>query len=356
LVVVLNPGQRTQRFFLGHSDDVRCLAANPAPGMQDWMVSGQNATLDEHGRSTAPHVCVWNSADVDGEHYKLLLPANARAVRCVTFTPCGQFIVAVANDDNHTVSIWDWRARKQVAEAKGDQNAILQVKFAPTADADAASYEMFTVGVKHAFVWQWEKGSASLKGKRVALSAGGFSPQTWNAITFTSTGSALLGGLDGNMLLVKANSGTATKSYPSTSAGAGKKPSAVYSLDAFDGGVVAGLANKSVVVYDNKMTAIKSFQFDFKVTSVWVRPSVSGSKDVLVGTQGGQVYELVGALDDHVAGGPVAGRFKPLSNGHMDGELWAVASSKDGQRAWTAGEDNQGQRSNLHSLYERLLL
>jgi len=335
IVVVLDPKARSQRFFLGHTDDVRCLAACEAPDMRDWMVSGQNATLDARGRSTSPHVCVWDSSDPEGgECFTLPLPAGSRAVRTVAFSPCGHFIAAAANDDQHTVSIWDWRARKQLAEAKGGPNAILQIKFSPTNSGH--SYELFSVGVKHAQVWQWEKGSASLKGKRVALSAGGFALQTWNCVTFTSTGSALIGGNDGTMLLVKAGSGAASKSYPSTAAGA--KASKVWSLCSYDGGVVAGLSNHSVTVFDNKLSPLKSFSFDFGVTAVWASHD---SKDLLVGTQGGQVYEMTGALDAEVQGGSVQGRFKPLSHGHMDGELWAAAQSPDGRRAWTAGEDNQ---------------
>lgn len=102
LVVVYNRASHKQRHFLGHTDDVRCLASNPTD--KDWMVSGQNATI-ENGRSTAPHVCVWNSLDFS-QCFTLKLPEGARAVRSVAFSPDGRYVAAVANDDSHMISIW----------------------------------------------------------------------------------------------------------------------------------------------------------------------------------------------------------------------------------------------------------
>ena len=169
----------------------------------------------------------------------------------------------------------------------------------------------------------------------------------------------MLGGFDGTILMVKVDSkGVASKAiHASATAAAAKAPvtggkpapaAKVFSLDTYAGGIVAGLSDKSVSIFDSKLAIVKSLKFAFKVTAVHVR-----GRDLLVGTQGGQVFEIPGALDAGVEGGPVEGRFEPLTHGHMEGELWALAlsrSSKGGageagaarlSRAWTAGEDNQ---------------
>jgi hypothetical protein len=149
LVVVYNRAAHKQRHFLGHSDDVRCLSQNPAD--KDWVVSGQNATVDDRGRSQAPHACVFNSTDFS-QSYKLQLPVGARAVRSAAFSPDGRFVATVSNDDDHTLSIWDWRAERMLTSQSADKNAILQVRWNHVQAAPNV-YEIVTVGTKHAFSW-----------------------------------------------------------------------------------------------------------------------------------------------------------------------------------------------------------
>lgn len=149
LVVVYNRAAHKQRHFLGHTDDVRCLAQNPAD--KDWVVSGQNATVDDRGRSQAPHACVFNSTDFS-QSYKLQLPVGARAVRSAAFSPDGRFVATVSNDDDHTLSIWDWRAERMLTSQSADKNAILQVRWNHVQAAPNV-YEIVTVGTKHAFSW-----------------------------------------------------------------------------------------------------------------------------------------------------------------------------------------------------------
>ena len=164
LVVVLDSKAATQRHFLGHNDDVRCLALNPAD--KNFVASGQNATI-VNGRATAAYVCVWDTRDFK-QSFKLQLPVGSRACRAVAFSPCGHFVSAVADDDDHTISIWDWRAQKQVVQTHGDKSAILQIKWNHIRPSDTV-YELVSVGVKSAYVWTFDSATASFKGKRVVL-------------------------------------------------------------------------------------------------------------------------------------------------------------------------------------------
>ena len=162
---------------------------------------------------------------------------------------------------------------------------------------------------------------------------GAFPIQTWNSVTFSEKGHACLAGFDGTILIC--SGGAALKAVQASTI-QGAKSAKVFSLDTYRGGIIAGMSDKSLVVFDSKLAVVKRLNFDFKVTAVHVR-----EKDVVVGTQGAQIYYLKNALSDEVEGGPVAGRFEPLTAGHSDGELWAQTISADGTRAFTAGEDNQ---------------
>lgn len=198
--------------------------------------------------------------------------------------------------------------------------------------ASSSVYELVTVGQKHAFIWTFD-GSA-LKGKRIAL-GGSFPIQAaWFSVTFSEAGHICLGGSDGTILLCKAGTGAASKAIPVSKTPVGPAAPKVFTLDTYAGGIVAGLSDKSLVVFDSKLNIVKSFTFDSKVTSACVR-----GKDVLVGTHGAEVFDLKGLLDQDSR--EVKGWFESLTQGHRDGELWGLAVSADGTRAYTAGEDNQ---------------
>lgn len=331
LIVVLDTKAGTQKHYLGHNDDVRCLALNPAD--KDWIVSGQNATI-VNGRATAAYVCVWNSRDF-AQSYKLQLPAGSRAVRAVSFSSDGKYVSVVANDDDHTLSVWDWRAQKQLCETPADKNPVFQIRWNHLRPS-ASTYTLASVGTKHAYLWTFDAAANKISGKRVGLTAGNFPMQTWNSVTFSEKGSALFGGFDGTILICKAGDSAASKAVPVSAALAGK-PTApkVFTMDTYAGGVVAGLSDKTLAVLDAKLALVKSFKFPHKVTAVHVR-----GRDLIVGTQGSEIYEIHDGLEASVAGGDVVGRFSPLTSGHFDGELWGLALSDDGKRAWTAGEDN----------------
>ena len=346
LVIIYNRVRHSQTFFRSHTSDVRCLAQNPAD--RDWIVTGQNAGI-ENGHSTAPFVCVWNSNEPVSECYTMKLPANARAVRSVAFSPDGEFIAAVSNDDNHTVTIFDWRKSAVVASVAGDKNPIFQVRWNHVMIGGTQNvYELVTVGKNHACFYTFDSTAKSLKSKRITL-GGAFPIQTYNSVTFSERGHACLGGFNGNIVICKQGSnGTASKAIPvtataasgskATSAASGKKATVapkVFSLDTYQGGIVAGLSNKTIVQFDSTLAICKVFQLNSKVTSVHVH-----GKDLLVGTQRADIYFLKNALDPSVEGGSIEGRFEPIVSGHSDGELWAQAVFKDGKRMVTVGEDN----------------
>jgi len=333
LVIVYNKFNHTQTFFRGHNDDVRCLARNPAD--HDWMVSGQNATII-NGRSASPHICIWNSADVN-EWFKIDLPAGARAVRAVSFSPDGHFVAAVANDDYHHVYVYDVESRQLVASHKGDTRPIILVRWNHIRPSDV-SYEFATVGSLHAYFWTFNATSRSLKGKRMAL-GGKFPMVSYHGLTFSEHGHACLGAHNGTMVVCRQGSGAASKAV---SVGGGVKKLKLFTLDTYAGGVVAGLSNKTVVILDERMNTVKTFSFEAKVVAVHVR-----NKDLYVGTKDGEIFELKSAFDPKQNGGSVAAFFKPLVCGHSDGELWALTPNKDGTLAYSAGEDNKIMRWDL---------
>jgi WD40 repeat protein len=127
---------RTQHFFLGHDDDIKCLAVCPADIVADGSVfpaysvfaSGQ-VTSTAHG----PYVCVWDSRvgsqQGSPEIQRLELPKSARGVCALAFSPDGHFLTVVAMDNPHSVTVYNWQRSQVVGQGRGFCGEFPQVSF-----------------------------------------------------------------------------------------------------------------------------------------------------------------------------------------------------------------------------------
>jgi hypothetical protein len=97
LGVVYDKRTNTQRFFRGHTDDVKCLTVSRA---KDLCASGQL------GRE--PTAIVWDPYTCIS--LKVLThPRGTRGVAAVGFDRDAATLATVGMDNNHTIFIWDWR-------------------------------------------------------------------------------------------------------------------------------------------------------------------------------------------------------------------------------------------------------
>jgi WD40 repeat protein len=102
--VVYDAKKHRQRFFRGHDDDVRCIAAHP-DGIT--FATGQDGAK--------PCACVWTAGDECDprcvEVGRVVDPIGyLRSMVALAFSPEGDRLITVGSDDKHTVMIWDWRA------------------------------------------------------------------------------------------------------------------------------------------------------------------------------------------------------------------------------------------------------
>tara|TARA_B110000977_G_scaffold145099_1_gene184159 strand:+ start:2157 stop:5144 length:2988 start_codon:yes stop_codon:yes gene_type:complete len=112
LGVVYDPTTHTQRFFRGHTDDVRSVAAHP---------DGVTFATGQDGQR--PSACVWSSEEVRPGHGETTSECAhlatvtdtlgyARSFIALAFSPDGQHLLTVGSDDKHTVFLWDWKKHK----------------------------------------------------------------------------------------------------------------------------------------------------------------------------------------------------------------------------------------------------
>ena len=313
VVVVYSSKTKRQRHFLGHNDDIRCLAQHPTN--PNLFVSGQNASI-VNGKTAAPYACVFDSTDFT-KQWTLKMSKDDRAVRSACFTGDGKYVVTVSDDDNHTVKAWEWETGKCLASAKGDANPIFLVR-ANHKDKT----ELVTVGKRHAMFWEWDSSANKLTGKRAS---NGGQQLTFYSVAFSEKGYACLGCEDGSVQVFAG--GKPAKSFANIHSGK------VLSVDYYAGGIVTGGSDCVVNVLDKRMEVSKKYTLKEKVSSVHIRDD-----DLLIGTMGAEVYAMRGYAESSVEDEE---GMEMVTAGHSDGELWALAVCKDGKSYVTVGEDNE---------------
>eukprot|EP00200_Dunaliella_tertiolecta_P007628 CAMPEP_0202381592 /NCGR_PEP_ID=MMETSP1127-20130417/37027_1 /ASSEMBLY_ACC=CAM_ASM_000462 /TAXON_ID=3047 /ORGANISM="Dunaliella tertiolecta, Strain CCMP1320" /LENGTH=1435 /DNA_ID=CAMNT_0048980603 /DNA_START=339 /DNA_END=4646 /DNA_ORIENTATION=+ len=107
----MDKGLRSQRFFFGHTNDIKCLAIHPS---RQYVVSGQQKAT---GPDEVPYACVW---DVDNCNLlqRLDHDISERAVIACCFSgninhpdpnkKGGDLLVTITADDRHTIHLWQW--------------------------------------------------------------------------------------------------------------------------------------------------------------------------------------------------------------------------------------------------------
>lgn len=182
--VMFDENRMTQRFFVGHDGEVSCLAVHPN-GI--FVASGQM------GRSNAK-ICIWSagphssfnnssknrkglqSSSYDASEFKypryapeisdaLQLPIGA-GVAALDFSPDGKYILSIAMNMHHTMTLWNWKDRHPLCSIKSHSSPVYFCRFNPYQfyvdddnndvndnDNSYCVYTVVTGGLNHLKVW-----------------------------------------------------------------------------------------------------------------------------------------------------------------------------------------------------------
>lgn len=104
VVVLYNVEDQMQRHYLGHTDDIKCLAVHPNKLL---IATGQTAGHDR--RDARPHIRIWDSVSLNTLHI-IGISDIERSVACLAFSKAdgGSLLVAVDEAPDHNMSVWDW--------------------------------------------------------------------------------------------------------------------------------------------------------------------------------------------------------------------------------------------------------
>ncbi|XP_046714063.1 echinoderm microtubule-associated protein-like 6 isoform X3 [Silurus meridionalis] len=298
VAVVYNRQQHSQRFYLGHDDDILSLTAHP---LKDYVATGQV------GRDPAIHV--WDVQTL--KCLSVLRGQHQKGVCALEFTADGKNLLSVGIDESHCIVIWDWKKGEKLAKAKGHKDKIFVVKGNPF-----RMDKLVTVGVKHIKFWQHTGGGLTFRrgifgnlGKQETMMSACYGRSEDLVFSGATTGDVYIWKDTTLIKTLKAHDGP------------------VFAMCSLDKGFVTGGKDGIVELWDDmferclKTYAIKRAALSPSSKGLLLEDNPSmraitlGHGHILVGTKNGEILEI-----------DKSGPMTLLVQGHMEGEVWGLAA------------------------------
>ncbi|XP_034043528.1 echinoderm microtubule-associated protein-like 6 [Thalassophryne amazonica] len=298
VAVVYNRLQHSQRFYLGHDDDILSLTLHP---LKDYVATGQV------GRDPAIHV--WDIQTLTC--LSLLKGHHNQGVCALEYTVDGKSLVSVGIDECHSIVVWDWKKGERLAKARGHKDKIFVVKSNPF-----RIDKMVTVGVKHIKFWQHSGGGLTFRrgifgnlGKQETMMSVSYGRSEDLVFSGATNGDVYIWRDTSLIKTIKAHDGP------------------VFAMCSLDKGFVTGGKDGVVALWDDmferclKTYAIKRAALSPASKGLLLEdnPSIRaitlGHGHILLGTKNGEILEI-----------DKSGPMTLLVQGHMEGEIWGLAA------------------------------
>ncbi|XP_033122529.1 echinoderm microtubule-associated protein-like 6 [Anneissia japonica] len=321
--VVYNVKDHSQRFFLGHDDDIICLSLHP----EKTIVATGQVGKD-------PYICIWDTYNV--QTVSILKDGHTHGVSSVGFDKDATQLVSVGLDPNNIINVWDWKKGKILATVKGHTDRIFDCQFNPYKPNAIVS-----CGVKHIKFWTLLGNSLTFK-KGIFGKAGEL--QTILCIAFAEGDVTFSGTMSGDVYIWSGNN--LQRTIPDA------HQSSIYTMLPSEDGYSTGGRDGTIRLWDTDfklITKLDLTQMNEGYKGLSVRSAHWIGDRVLVGTQDGEVLEIF-----------VRDRDKPrvLIQGHAEGELWALAvhpkkpifatgSDDESVRLWSANDNTLLSRTTM---------
>ncbi|XP_062257185.1 echinoderm microtubule-associated protein-like 4 isoform X1 [Platichthys flesus] len=322
VVVLFNYEERTQRFYLGHTDCVKCLALHPD---KIRIATGQIAGVDKDGRALQPHVRIWDSVSLSTLQV-VGLGTFERGVGSLAFSKAdsGHHLSVIDDCNDHMLTVWDWQRKSKIAEIKTTNEVVLSVEFHPT-DPNT----IVTCGKSHIFFWTWS-------GTSLARKQGIFGkyekPKFIQCLSFLSTGDILTGDSGGVLLVWTRNSaetpsGKGPRAFQISRQVKGHEGSVFCMCEMRSGTLLTGGGkDRKIILWDHELRADRDIEVPDQYGTIRAVSEGKG-EEFLVGTS--RNFILRGTFNDG---------FLVEVQGHTD-ELWGLATHPSRQMFLTCAQD-----------------
>ncbi|EGD80929.1 hypothetical protein PTSG_01512 [Salpingoeca rosetta] len=308
LAIVVDMKTWEQSFYVGHTDDILCLAHHPE---DDLVATGQV------GKD--PPIHIWHLKE--RKALSILKGSHSRGVCAVSFHPDGKRLVSVGLDNDHSICLWDWAKGVCVATTRGHKDKIFAIGFNPSDPA-----KIVTVGMKHIKFWT-QKGNG-FSSKRGLFGKKG-KVETMLCLTFGANGHTYTGSSSGIVCIWSENTLERTVQ-------AHKGP--LFAIHALEQAFLTGGKDGMIRIWGPDFKrALHEFSISqdrvtndclLTVDKPAIRALEAENGLIFAGTSNGEVL----LLDD-------TGNIKVVAQGHAAGELWGLAPHPTQQIVATTSDD-----------------
>ncbi|KAI3380118.1 hypothetical protein SNEBB_001204 [Seison nebaliae] len=329
VAIVYNPIENTQKFFMGHNDDIISLSIHPN---KIYIATGQVGA--------EAIIYVWNSQTQ--KTISILQGGHTDGISSLAFDNDGTKLASVGKDEKNSVSIWDWSKGKIIARTQTFNDHIFDIQFNPY-----DSNSLVSCGVKHVKFWTI-CGNALLEKKGIFGKIGGI--QSLMCLAFRIPDENNIGSSESELASDRTDIESLHRfpkfkkktmrstidefCYTGTFSGdiyvwnmkdaklcrviEDAHNGTVYTIKNAQNGFVTGGKDSCCKLWDKNFKVL--ICIDLSETSngysglcirslCWVR------KGILIGTNDGEIFEIIAGEED---------KPKCLLQAHAEGQLWAL--------------------------------
>lgn len=298
LGVIMNIESKAQEYFTMHDDDVVSIAIHPG---RKIAATGQTAHV---GKSTKIDLFVWDTET--HRNLACLTGFHRRAIRYLDFSPNGNLILSVGDDDDHSLAVYDWQANRMVCNSKVDKDTVLGVSFISNSDFvvyGAKFIKFFSMAGTNVTSNRGITGGASFEGQMAGA--------LFNGLFHTGTHA-------GNLFVWEQKA--LKKSIPIHSG-------QVWAMCVHENHLLTGGSEGLIYTLDADYNKIKQISLVEYSVNPGVRAIDIMGDLIIAGTRGCEILKIAG---DQV---------EVVQRGHYDGELWGLAVSPNKLEFATCGGD-----------------
>ncbi|XP_018393791.1 PREDICTED: echinoderm microtubule-associated protein-like 2 isoform X5 [Cyphomyrmex costatus] len=315
VVVLYNMEEHSQRHYLGHTDDVKCIAIHPNKLV---VATGQVCGTDR--RDAMPHIRIWNSVSLT----TLSVIGNGEfdgSICCLSFSKAdgGNYLCAIDETSDHNISIWDWQKSDRgtkVTETKCSVDTVVCAEWHPL-----ERNQIVSCGKGHVSFWSLDNGGMLYK--RMGIFESRDKPRYVTCVAFNQNGDVLTGDSNGNIIVWSRGTNTISRLVRNLHEGS------IFSI--------CVLKNGNIITGGGKDGKILYFDASLNLTGeeAQIEDHFGGIRTL---SEGRGTQLLIGTTRNCILVGENDMGFNPAMLGHAE-EVWGLAAHPTLPQFATAGHD-----------------
>ncbi|CAL4066981.1 unnamed protein product [Meganyctiphanes norvegica] len=309
VAVLYHLEEGTQRHYIGHTDDIKCIAVHPEGQL---VATGQTKG---HGDEAMPHIRVWDRDSLETLHV-LGMGEFEKPVGCLSFSISDGGATLAAVEDGASskmLTTWNWADEAKVAEGKCGVDEVITLNFSGEDTSIVSS------GKNHISFWSYEDGALE---KKNGIFGNNPRPKFVTAIAYLPSGELISGDTNGNLFKWEKGGNNVDKVIEGAHDGA---ILTIYVKE--DGSMITGGTDAKVVEWSADLEKTDN---NMELDKEYGNPRV-----VLNGADGASL--VVGTTKNCILVGEMGGELTPIIQGHTD-ELWALGVHPSEPHFLTAAE------------------